>query len=472
MNRMVCWKLLVFVSATITSSTILALTTASAKAFTFTRTDDLLILPYGDSNTQGFPQPESNGYREFLSEKLTKNEFNFEFVGQGGSGSLKHQGKGGITLREMAEEPGDIPSGNKGNRPSFINFGSVNNVTSFIAKNNEISLDDNLIVLLMAGTNDVSSIGTNPDTKDLDEDPQDAFDRLTRIVDQLLDEPTKIDAAFVSTIPPVNNANDKDDSIEYNSLIREEYLVNNPRKNVIFVDHDVTFLDGDMLKANLYRENDAEHPTAEGYEKMAQNWFEAIESAAVTPGSEFSFEATAGSITANGRILYTGSFGRFTDEGILNDNATWNIDFTGIDQNTQERFGFTLTSDGSQWEFDVEGGSGPSGSSFFEVTADELRFNASNFVNLVGTPSNAFGPIVGASTVDFSLFGPDSASGQVGFELFAVGGDVGTVREPFSDLIRTGSVDFRSVPEPGTLWSLVTIAGMTLGLKRKFKQTC
>lgn len=160
----------VITSVTVTTIASLTLFESSIQAFTLTTNQDspstLRILPYGDSNTRGYKNP--SGYRNDLQKLFQDHGFKVDFVGekQWCSSSdqsfkntknnascnkanpklldLDHEGIGGIRINEML---GENPE--KG-RENFVISGSVNNVFD------KIKNDSSLIVLLMAGTNDIS----------------------------------------------------------------------------------------------------------------------------------------------------------------------------------------------------------------------------------------------------------------------------------------------------------------------------
>ena len=490
--------------SSLVTGSILTVASLPAKAITFR------IMPIGDSLTQGFVgldtatdffeensslqtrtrinEPDGDtGYRDNLLRLLQINGFS-------DAGFVGNEIDGGDGLFNNAFPGKDISS-----ILDEIEQGALLTNLAKLRPNGEKPN----IVLLQAGTNEnlSSSQSINSAVED--------FKKLTtKISNDLPDS-----YIFVSSIPEERSLTQNND--EFNRRIQEfaisedrVYFVNagglfkredlydsrHPRviepidslipnsvlseieeKNAIIdsenVPDDFEFIGSIDLNQNLPSENDP-------YQRVAQSWFNAIDalepvlaSSSTQKAGLYEIEAAVGSINILGHIKYDGPFGKFTDEGILNDNATWNIFFSGQDIiSGQERdFGFRLESGTSTWEFDIaDGGSG--GLSFFEVTPDEFIFNASSFTNLVGEPLGAFGPIADASQVDFSFFGP--AFGSVGFELFATSGaSVSTTREPFSELKTSGNVSFKPVPEPGSILGLITVTGLGLfGMKRKLAQ--
>ncbi|MBE9115161.1 PEP-CTERM sorting domain-containing protein [Lusitaniella coriacea LEGE 07157] len=437
----------VIASVAVTTIASLTLFESSAQAFTLrtnpSPSQELQILLIGDSNTRG-KSWDPAGYRDNLWSLFQQKKFNVSFVGD-----RTWCAKNRSELLNNKDCPkkvdgAEFKENEKANKHAAVGGATIND----LHKNGVSSLLDlnkPRIALLMAGTNDLNTGDT----------AKTAFDDLKLLVSKIL---PSVDGLFVSTIQPFNNK-----SVDYNSLIHKNLYKDIKDPKLYVVNHNLT---RGQLEVS---DNEKLHPSKEGYTQMATKWFESIVSSATKvekDAKKYDFDLMAGDITATGNLLYGGPFGKFTDESILNENATWNISFTGIDLKGND-FGFRLESGSSQWEFDNVGGSGSDGDSFFKATENKLLFGARNFTNLVGTPLDAFGSIVGASKVDFSLFGP--ASGKVGFDLFSVSddSDVTTERQPFSQLKTSGNVDFTPVPEPGTILGLMAIAGIGMGLKRK-----
>lgn len=491
----------------------------------------LRILPYGDSNTVGFIEDkhsntvefeDKQGYRNTLNEKLKTAGFNVEFVGskqwciaseQGNRMNLEkktfrnlestvmrfptegpitagfedeikgtyrdvsddrclfHEGVGGITLSEMLGKefpPRKVANPPKENSEKFKFAGSVDNVFT-----EKLNMDDPLIVLLMTGTNDIE------DSKETEINS--LFANLQELTKKILEQKSvEVDSVFVSTIQPFGeNVQRADDSESYNELIRSNLIsgVLEPFEDrVFFVDHGLSPEDA-LNRGNV-------HPGSSGYEQMAQKWFEAIVLNADeidTDPIEYNLDFEVGDIKAEGKINYQGPLGTFNNDQVLNKYATWDIRVSGISDNNgiDTPYGFTLTSDSSGWDFGVD-------DSFFTASKEGLNFTAadSGFINLVGDATSITGPIPPDSElVDFSFFGPNSPfglnrgdEGEAFFQIFNVnGGFPGSLEEaptePLSQLriLNDSNVRFsaQSVPEPGTILSLIAFVGLGLGVQRK-----
>ena len=218
--------------------------------------EPIRIMPLGDSITRGqvsrsVPEEVEEGYRLGLWNRLTDFGLSVDFVGGESSGSENlpdkdHEGHPGFTSRGLTRGQGDEPG-----------------VDEWLpAANPEV-------ILLMAGTN---NSGNSPDrmTEDLD-----------TLLDRILNQNGFAGDLLVSTIPPIRSDGRFEDRVPnvapYNAQIPT--LVNNyvqQGKNVTFVDlfAGPNGLTPDDITAPP--DDGGLHPTVEGYDKIAQFWFDAL----------------------------------------------------------------------------------------------------------------------------------------------------------------------------------------------------
>jgi len=210
-------------------------------------------MPLGDSITRGqvsrsVPEEVEEGYRLGLFNRLTDFGLSVDFVGSQSSGSENlldkdHEGHPGFTSRGLARGQGDEPG-----------------VDQWLpAANPEV-------ILLMAGTN---NSGSTPDRM---------IEDLDTLLDRILNQNGFTGELLVSTIPPIRSDGRFEDRVPnvapYNAQIPT--LVNNyvqQGKTVTFVDmfSGPNGLTPDDITAPP--DDSGLHPTVQGYDKIAQFWF-------------------------------------------------------------------------------------------------------------------------------------------------------------------------------------------------------
>ncbi|WP_339383370.1 GDSL-type esterase/lipase family protein, partial [Oculatella sp. LEGE 06141] len=190
-------------------------------------------MPLGDSNTRG-KDWDPAGYRDNLWNQLKSSGFDVDFVGSQKEGpstiDRDHEGHGGWRIDEIA-----------------------NNVDSWLTSYQPD------VIMLMIGTNDVLQ----------DYQLSTAIDRLNNLIDKIV---AKVPNAYllVGSIPPIDRPLDQQQVLEYNAQIPG--LVSSKAsqgKKVKFVDifKELTFSD---------LSSDDIHPTASGYAKIADVWYDAL----------------------------------------------------------------------------------------------------------------------------------------------------------------------------------------------------
>jgi len=203
----------------------------------------LKIMPLGDSITYGVINSrdstlpintESGGYRKFLWDKFVASGYGdvLDFVGSLNNGpstiDQAHEGNRGFTIEQIANN---------------------------IDLNQKLDSYQPNYVLLMAGTND-AKFG----------DADAADENLSALIDQITTELPNTHL-LVSSIPPIeDNPTNNQNVIAFNQYLPDIL------SDKIAQGKKVTFVDNfhSLTTADIY---DGIHPSAEGYAKIADNWY-------------------------------------------------------------------------------------------------------------------------------------------------------------------------------------------------------
>jgi lysophospholipase L1-like esterase len=210
-----------------------------------------VVLPLGDSITEGCCTAPMGGYRIELFRQATKNGKNITFVGSltngpstvdGKTFPQKHEGHGGYTI--------DTDSGHSG-------------ISGTITQN-ALSSGKPHIVLLMIGTNDING---NVDTAN-------APTRLGKLIDDIT---TRAPSALlvVASIIPSKNDGTNSNFQKYNAAIPG--LIDTRAKagkHVVFLDNYKAFSADTSYKTTLLADN--LHPNTAGYVVLGQAWYGVI----------------------------------------------------------------------------------------------------------------------------------------------------------------------------------------------------
>jgi len=205
------------------------------------------VMPLGDSITEGTQVP--GGYRIGLWQRFTGGRYRVDFVGS--------QFNGPATLGDHDHE------GHPGWRIDQIDA----NITNWVRNTNPRT------VLLHIGTNDVLQ------NFNLAGAPA----RLSTLVDHITAAAPAADV-FVATIIPLSNAGQEANARRFNAAVPGIVQSKvNAGKHVHLVDMHAALTTADLI--------DGIHPTANGYDKMATTWFNALLSVPGTIGNPSGFAA-------------------------------------------------------------------------------------------------------------------------------------------------------------------------------------
>ena len=281
-------------SALLAAGSLLGFTAASEAA-------PLRIMPMGDSITEGFGTSNDAGYRGPLQQLLIDNGVDYDFVGTQSDGTYSltsgtyddaHEGYGGFQADKLKSQGGDSD-------PSSSLKYKLDNGNVF---NNITAAPD--AILLHVGTNTMNKFGTQYG------DPDDtgttaynsAQNQLERLLTHLRDEPTLSDtqilmAKIIPNVEDVDNTGFQEgrytNTEEYNAILGDviqHFASQSDQASKDFADR-ISLVD--MFNAadwaedtdgngipdspnSTYMTDDGLHPTAAGYDIMAQKWYDAM----------------------------------------------------------------------------------------------------------------------------------------------------------------------------------------------------
>lgn len=341
---------------------------------------DLKIMPLGDSITQGkvnnaIPEAEREGYRKILWDKFDNLGLDIDFVGS--------QSNGTSNLPDKDHE------GHPGWRISQI-------TTSINPWLNTYQPD---VILLKIGTNDSSGSGAT------------IASRLNTLVDRITANSSFTGDLFVSSIAPIHPnsyyyASRMPNVLSYNSLIPGVVNSKPASEKVRFVD---IWAGSNGIKETDMTAPPADnglHPSVQGYQKIAQFWYDAI--------------LNSGAAGQKDTVNQANVIGSAYDDLLVGDAA--NNTLTGGDGNDTltggggaDTFAYTVPGDGADLLTDFTGSQG-----------DRLQISASGFggglsagVNL-SSDASATGTFVSNSTPTSlgtsANFLYDTDTGWLGFD--------------------------------------------------------
>lgn len=341
---------------------------------------DLKIMPLGDSITQGkvnslIPEAEREGYRKMLWDKFDNLGLNIDFVGS--------QSNGTSNLPDKDHE------GHPGWRISQIR----NSVNSWL---NTYQPD---VVLLKIGTNDSSSDGAT------------MASRLNGLVDRIITNSSFTGDLLVSSIAPIHPnsfyySGRMPNILSYNSLIPGVVNSKPASEKVRFVD---IWAGSNGIKETDMTAPPADnglHPSVQGYEKIAQFWYDAI--------------LNSGAAGQKDTVNQDNVIGSAYDDLLVGDAA--NNTLTGGDGNDTltggggaDTFAYTVPGDGADLLTDFTG----SGGDRLQISASGFGGGLSAGVNL-SADASATGTFVSNSTPtslgSSANFLYDTDTGWLGFD--------------------------------------------------------
>jgi lysophospholipase L1-like esterase len=228
----------------------------------------LRIMPLGDSITVGFTDnpawshPFEFGYRSGLYKRLKEAGHDFTFVGSSKEPFTNPKRFGDPTHGGMVSPVLDLRPLNQNGHHGHGGF-SIEGLRGHVAK--WITREQPDIILLLIGINGISA-----------ESPR----KLDSLVQTIFDARKEV-ALIVAQIPPSSRFNQH--ILSYNSHIREKLVPTFSAEGhaISTVDQYTHFLtkQEDPQSIDAARlSNGRNHPTNQLYEKMAESWFQGIES--------------------------------------------------------------------------------------------------------------------------------------------------------------------------------------------------
>lgn len=225
------------------------------------QTEPFRIMPIGDSITVGYTnlagQPEvpfTYGCRADLYTRLTDAGYSFQYVG----GSTEHPTPSSDCLN-LAALNQDYHNGYGGQGVGYI----ANNIADWMQADNPD------VILLMIGINDIVQGATG--------NPISVESRLNSVVRTIVNAKPTAHLIVAQTIPYATGYTDS--IVQYNNFIKNTLVpyYSSQGKLVTTVDQYSPFLTGGEIDATLYS-NAINHPSPDGYDRMAQTWFDGIQS--------------------------------------------------------------------------------------------------------------------------------------------------------------------------------------------------
>jgi lysophospholipase L1-like esterase len=217
-----------------------------------TEPEPLRILCFGDSITQGVAAQFQGGYRGPLKKLLDQESIQTDFVGTEGLGDAS------------PNLPDPQHEGDSGRRLSKTTPESINEIFS---KNTDLD-----IVIILIGINDLIENRNTVDT---------AISLISRFLDLIAQNAPDAKIYVGNLIPnaaddPVNQydpltkyINSEDKVVEFNKILPvvvKEKRLNGMKTKVVDL----------HSRLSIYDLHDGIHPNVQGYNKIAQAWFQAI----------------------------------------------------------------------------------------------------------------------------------------------------------------------------------------------------
>jgi hypothetical protein len=242
--------------------------------------DTIRIMPLGDSITLGITNGDgvyawtgngtfSFGYRGPLYTKLTDAGYDFQFVGASPEPWDSEQVPPTISGPDLRDVDQDHHRGYDGWKTAYITYQIVD----------WLNADDPDIVLL--------HIGTNNNDLDGKWEPTTSETTLKNLVQTIVDTKPNVKVIVAQIMPKYTLTS----VLLYNNYIKNTLVpyFQNQGDFVTTVDQYANFLTADgVLDTSMFASPTTHgliHPNVEGYDRMAQTWFDGIQVVVPEPGS-------------------------------------------------------------------------------------------------------------------------------------------------------------------------------------------
>jgi lysophospholipase L1-like esterase len=227
------------------------------------------IMSVGDSITAGYTDnptwnvPFGFGYRSGLFTRLTQSGLPFTFVG---TSPEPFENKFGMPKSVASPDLRTTNNTFDANQDHHEGYGGQG--TAFVKDHiaSWLTIDKPDVVLLMIGINDIALGSATA--------PESAKTNLNDIVQTITTERPNT-TVVVAQIMPYSTYTPA--IVDYNKYIRDTLVpaFAAQKKHVTTVDQYSNFGSGETVDGSLYS-NGINHPSAAGYEKMAETWFAGI----------------------------------------------------------------------------------------------------------------------------------------------------------------------------------------------------
>jgi lysophospholipase L1-like esterase len=368
------------------------------------------IMPLGDSITAGYTDnpnwnvPFGFGYRSGLYTRLTGANYPFHYAG---AGQEPFNGVFGVPKTVSA------PDLRAMNEDHHRGYGGKD--AAFLAANigDWLSSDAPDVVLLMIGINSIGQGGSGNPTA-----AESSLDALVKSI--VYQRPTA--HVVVAQITPY--ATYTNSIVQYNNYIKNTLVPHYAGlgKNVTTVDQYANFGTGTTVNSSLYS-NGINHPNAAGYDKMAQTWFDGIQSL----GTLAHVAGPAQAVLSNGSFespIFSGN-----THNINPADAAWTFTpstagaGSGIDRGNPYGAGNSTPANGTQMSF-LQGAGAGNGTCAISQNMNgltvgktyNLSFSAKGISGFSGT--NPFSVSVGGSVLTIggsTLLTPAVAAGYTNY---------------------------------------------------------
>lgn len=413
-----------------------------------TQAEPIRIMPVGDSITTGYTNlpgqpyvPFGYGYRGGLYTRLTDAAYSFQYVGSSPEHPTPDPSCPNFVDLAAAEQ--DYHNGYGGQGITYIS----NNIVNWMRADNPD------VILLMIGINDIGEYSVG--------NPTDAETRLNALVRKVVQVKPTAHLIVAQTIP---YAAYTDSIVQYDNYIKNVLVptYGSQGKLVTTVDQYSSMLTNGAIDPALYS-NAINHPSPEGYDRMAQVWFDGIRDLGTithTPLPPVTIHQITDANLLSGKpvvasSLYSASFDpSYATDGTANDQVFQGPWDGGTDTDMRLVIhglgsGFNLI---RLWEDLTDPNRVPAQVTIRSSRSDMTSLAPASFETALGSVANLFFNADGY--VDISVIAPAGTQ-----SLFLEFGGVDALGQSYG--VRISEVQAFMVPEPATL---VLAAGGLIGL--------